>query len=642
MEIPKKTIIIFSIVALAIFIAGWIVGKIYKNNKEQKEIEQNMMYHVHTGDLKVEVKVTATANLMNEQKLSFWQEWKITSVKIWIWNEIKAWDILAELSMNDYQNAIQASKLELENAKLWLSKLLNNDTSLAEAKIQSQINETKNSYEIELEQYKILWLQLETTIKQKENQLEQAFSNYQLAKNSIDISWPSSLEDREQKVNIIINQFYSKLWNAELIIESIDKIFWISDTFSSQASDYANTISNRKTILKRQTSTNITQSYAFIKNFKNKTATLNTTSSDKEIYDLVKDFYNEAEILINLCDTALSALDMTTSNSSLTQTMLTSFSTTINTARTTSISLRNELDILANSINPTLSSYETQQSALQKQKDDINLLANEIKNLEKDYDNQLNRKQSQIKSLNENISIFQKELIDIKDWADAYDIQQQRNRVSQAQLKLERTIDQQDDYQIIAEFDGRVRTVDIKEGEQYKLDDRNFIIIENPNLIELELQVSQIDIVKIKKWNPVIITFDAYPNTPIQAVISTRNVNPISNNRWWIYYKATIVLEKQKLEILAGMTALVTVTTDEVKNTTLIPTLALIQKDEKEFVLIQKDWKYLLHEITLGISNNFQAEIIDWLNVWDTIKSSVLDEETLIEMWIDDTNNPIF
>jgi hypothetical protein len=33
--------------------------------------------------------------------------------------------------------------------------------------------------------------------------------------------------------------------------------------------------------------------------------------------------------------------------------------------------------------------------------------------------------------------------------------------IRQSQLRLERTRDQKDNYQVIAEFDGRVRTVDI-------------------------------------------------------------------------------------------------------------------------------------------------------------------------------------
>jgi multidrug resistance efflux pump len=45
------------------------------------------------------------------------------------------------------------------------------------------------------------------------------------------------------------------------------------------------------------------------------------------------------------------------------------------------------------------------------------------------------------------------------------------------------------------------------------------------------LQVSQIDVVKIKEGDPVVVTFDAFPNNPITAKVSNRNVNPETNTR---------------------------------------------------------------------------------------------------------------
>jgi len=236
----------------------------------------------------------------------------------------------------------------------------------------------------------------------------------------------------------------------------------------------------------------------------------------------------------------------------------------------------------------------------------------------------------------ERIDVLKKEMKDIKDWADAYDIQQYRNAISQAKLRLDRTKDQKDDYQIIAEFDGRVRSVDIVEGEQYEQDDRQFIVIENPNLIELELEVNQIDIVKIKKGDPVVVTFDAYPNDSIQATITSRNVNPKPNDRGGIYYEATVLLEKQEQEILAGMSSLVTITTAEVENIVIVPILSLKQENGKQFVYIKKWEEYKLHEVELWIMNNFEAEVLSGINKWDIIRITALTEEELELMWIDD------
>jgi uncharacterized protein HemX len=110
-----------------------------------------------------------------------------------------------------------------------------------------------------------------------------------------------------------------------------------------------------------------------------------------------------------------------------------------------------------------LTAFDTEKSSLKTLEDSIQLLEADIPNLELDHQNQLTRKQKQIDTLTESISVLQKELNDLYDGADTYDIQQQDNLIRQAELRLQRVTDQKDDFQVIADFDGRVRTVDIIE-----------------------------------------------------------------------------------------------------------------------------------------------------------------------------------
>jgi hypothetical protein len=66
--------------------------------------------------------------------------------------------------------------------------LINNDTSLRESQLKSQINDTKSNYTVEIEQEKVLKEQLENNIKQKKDLLEQLAREYNLAKKNLDIS----------------------------------------------------------------------------------------------------------------------------------------------------------------------------------------------------------------------------------------------------------------------------------------------------------------------------------------------------------------------------------------------------------------------------------------------------------------------
>jgi multidrug efflux pump subunit AcrA (membrane-fusion protein) len=85
------------------------------------------------------------------------------------------------------------------------------------------------------------------------------------------------------------------------------------------------------------------------------------------------------------------------------------------------------------------------------------------------------------------------------------------------------------------------------------------------------------------------------------------------------------------------------VTTDSTSDSVLIPTLAIMYQDGKTFVQLQDDNKDRQpQQVTLGIQNKFQAEVIEGVQAGDVIKASVLEEELLEEMGIDDTSNSMF
>lgn len=114
----KRPKTIITILLIIILVAWWYHSNQKKQLAMQMEHEQNMMHTVKKDDIQVSVKVTANAKLADEQKLSFGREGKITHVNVNIGDEVKADDILAQLNMDEYQNAIQTSQLELANAKL--------------------------------------------------------------------------------------------------------------------------------------------------------------------------------------------------------------------------------------------------------------------------------------------------------------------------------------------------------------------------------------------------------------------------------------------------------------------------------------------------------------------------------------------
>lgn len=669
----KKIILILFFIILIAFI--WYIHNKQKNSEISEKEKEKLLYTVTKWDIKTEVKVMATAKLANEQNLSFWQEWKITNVNVKIWDIVTVWEVLAELNLEQYDNSIESAFLELENAELWLNKLINNDTSVLESQLNLQINETQSNYNIELEQQTLLKKQLEVNLEQQKDLLEKMSRDYEIAQKNLEIQKSdlaisseleieqvqNSLSSREQTVNNVISSINSNLWDLKNQVRKVDKIFWVSYEFKNENDNYEHLLSAENKILKNQTKELISNSYLVIEKYENIIKEISIKNyTNEQISEAIQKFYLDTEIFVELFDTAIDAVENSIESLNvLTTTEIQWFNNILVWARINIVSSRNQLNSLSSSINSLLSwenqkkeleitlkqkqvDFDMQKSLFEKQKKDLLNQAKSYDNLKQDNKNNLIKQQNKINNIIEKIDVLKKELRDIKDWADQYDIKQQKNLIQQAKLKIERIQDNKDDYQIIAEFDGRVRSIDIVEWEQYKLDDNNFIVIENPDLIELELQVNQIDIVKIKENDPVIVTFDSYPNTPIEAKITTRNVNPEPNWRWGIYYEATILLEKQNLEILAWMSAIVKILTSKADDVLVIPSLSLSYEKDKKFVYIKNNEEYKKHEIKTWIINNFQAEVIEWLENWDIIKASILDEKTLIEMWIDEQSNSPF
>ena len=733
MLMKKRTIYIWLWLLGLLVTWGYIYNR-YTSNKAAVEAEKIMMYTVGTGDVTTEVKVSATAQVSDEQSLSFGREGKIANIFVKPWDRITAGQILAELDMEEYDNNILAAELDLANARLGLSRMQNPDIALWVAQLKTQLLDAqlwlgeeqqstnvlnqqltntyqakKNQVELSLKEIELaeksqelLKEQLENTYIQKQSQLDQALLDLDIAKKSFDlslVSWDVSIDEQseqtknslslqEQLITSTVGSLRDSIWDLESIVDRVDLIFWVSDV---DTYIYENDLSAKNTEFKKQTKLAVREANRVLWTIENEILSLDANDDIVEIKRVITSIYTKTEMITYLSNVALDAVNASVPWLDMTINDIEQLRSTLMAGRSSAIWYRAQIQSQASSITNQISA-DIQNSQLDISKDqqlldqnsqswniakmeqDIQLLKNDLKSFESDQELQLAqtkkqldaqldglvllqqeldglaldntlqqaRQSNQVISQQERIWLLNQEVANITKWASMYDLQQQENIVSLSQISLDRAKDQQDTFQIVAEFDGRVRTVDIAVWEEYTFEERNYIVVENPDLVELELEVSQIDIVKISVGDPVTITLDAYPNTPITATIWARDLNPIANARWWVNYKAMIFLEPQELEIFAGMSALVTITTDQVSNVIVVPSLALIEQQGKQYVYKMIWDEYKLHQVETGISNNFQVEVVNGLEIWDIIKWSALSDEALDELGIDESSDSPF
>ncbi len=655
-----------------IVVAGAIIGSSYYYLYKNGNGLEFATHVVNTGDILVEVKVSGEAKLLDEQQLSFGQEGKITKIFANVWDNVEAGQVLAELDLDVYNNTLKNAELQLANSKLALQKLLHNDTSLAQSQIRARIREMQNNLNLEEEQYLILTQQLEQSLQSKKNQLAQRSKDLEIARQSLQTSAKTlvtNVETQEeqnnetlhasaQTINDVRATILASLDDMESHIVELDKIFAYSPQFRLYDDKYEAYLSSNDASFKRKTKSAISHSYNILKNQRNTLDSIESTPKALAAY--IINLYNELEVLVMLTSNASDAINASEVSIAYTEATIDSHAVTVATARTSFLSYRDSLNQLRaridalisddlqqstfeNNVASQVTNYKKQQVSVESLYDEIALLQEGIATQKSSQANQLERQQTKIDTIKNNIALSYQELEDIIDGPDSYDINQAQNAVRQAELSIENIREQKDDYQIVAEFNGRIRSIDITEWEQYNFEDREFVVIENPDLIELELTVSQIDIVDMKEWNPVLLTFDAYPQIAISSTIDSINGNPIPNKRGGTSYKATVLLEKQNITIYAGMTALAIVTVEEKRDTLVVPSLAIDEVNGEQVVyVVQENNTLLPQEVTVGMSDNFYTEVLSGVSMGDEIRASVITDEDFAQYGISAEWDSIF
>ena len=173
------------------------------------------------------------------------------------------------------------------------------------------------------------------------------------------------------------------------------------------------------------------------------------------------------------------------------------------------------------------------------------------------------------------------------------DIELLKDAVDEAQLNLTTLMKQYEDYRIIANFDGVVTKLNMQVGDSIGVSNSNsdsdlkYIYVETPDLLEVNLEVDQIDIVKIQLGMPVQVFVDALPDAQFDGKFSEIDTLSDGNS-----YKAKVVFKKTDPDqkILGGMSATIKVILGEEKNAIIVPNPAIAENENGEkIVRLQKD-----------------------------------------------------
>ena len=203
--------------------------------------------------------------------------------------------------------------------------------------------------------------------------------------------------------------------------------------------------------------------------------------------------------------------------------------------------------------------------------------------------------------------------------------------------------------QITSPVDGTIISKEVEQGQTVAASFSTptlFKIAEDLSLMQIEASVSEADIGKIKHGMDTHFTVDAYPSDSFVGTVRQIRLSPTTEQNVVMYTVIIEVPNKDK-KLLPGMTAFVTITTDEKKdvlripNTTIQfkPNALLRQKMDGQrptnlkgneavvYTFDGKTGKIKPHLIELGLTDVVNAEVVSGINLGDKVISEYISDE---------------
>lgn len=243
----------------------------------------------------------------------------------------------------------------------------------------------------------------------------------------------------------------------------------------------------------------------------------------------------------------------------------------------------------------------------------------------------------ELKTYNRQKELYEKGLVSESDYDLAYynymkaknSFDVAKNNVAKAKTNLGYAT-------IYAPINGVVLSKDVEEGQTVASSYSTptlFVIAEDLTQMRVIADVDEADIGSVVEGQRVEFTVDAYPNTIFNGeVIQVRQEATTTSNV--VTYEVVINAPNDNLKLKPGLTASVTIYTNERNNVLLVPSKALhftptadiigekdtiIDCEAKNKIWTRENNSFIAHAVEVGLSSGSQVEIISGINEGDFV-----------------------
>jgi multidrug efflux pump subunit AcrA (membrane-fusion protein) len=199
------------------------------------------------------------------------------------------------------------------------------------------------------------------------------------------------------------------------------------------------------------------------------------------------------------------------------------------------------------------------------------------------------------------------------------DISYYQAEVNRAEALLDLANKQISDATLKSPIDGIISKVNFKIGETAAPTTVAIALLSLGNF-QIETDISELDIAKIKQDDPVEITFEAISEEKIflGKISSIDPAEKIKDDD--IYYRAVIILDEENSDIRSGMTADIDIITNFKSGVLLVPSRAIMKDGKtKKIRILKEDDKMETVVVSVGIEGSETMEILSGIKEGDKV-----------------------
>ena len=210
-------------------------------------------------------------------------------------------------------------------------------------------------------------------------------------------------------------------------------------------------------------------------------------------------------------------------------------------------------------------------------------------------------------------------------------VQNASDSLRSAELSVEDTQKQVDDYTITAPISGTIISKDVKVGDTVGTSAsavETMCVIYDMSYLEMTLNVDELEILSIKEGQEATITADAIPDQTFRGVVTSVSKSGTTTGGTTTY-PVTIRIDEMG-DLLPGMNATAEIVTESAEDTLSVPNEAIVRGN---YVLVTKDSPsaanaddsmtapegYVYVKVTTGVSDDDYIAVTSGLQAGDTV-----------------------